>query len=96
MEFEDLEKRARLLQGLAQPNRIRLMRLLWMDGPCGVSRLANLTMMSVGNTSQHLLKLHNLGLVQRSAKGQMKIYEVGPASLAQFVRDAVMDIPAGS
>ena len=92
VSFEDLEKRARLLQGLAQPNRLRLMRLLF-DGPSSVGELAKRAGISTANTSQHLLKLRNLSLVQRSAKGQSKIYSVGRAAGANFISNAVLDIP---
>ena len=93
--FEDLEKRARLLQGLAQPNRLQLMRLLF-ERSYSVSELAKRTGISVANTSQHLLQLRNLGLAERSIQGQRKIYEPGPATMVSFVRDAVLDISGGS
>ena len=95
MKLKNLEERARLLHGLAQPNRLQIMRLLFEE-PGSVGKLAGLTGISVANASQHLLKLHNLGLVERSIQGKRRIYRTGPATMFGFVRLAVMEIPGGS
>jgi DNA-binding transcriptional ArsR family regulator len=55
---------ARSLRGLAHPLRLRLMELLWLDGPATATGLAARVGESTGTTSWHLRQLAEHGLIE--------------------------------
>jgi DNA-binding transcriptional ArsR family regulator len=55
---------ARSLRGLAHPLRVRLMELLWLDGPDTATGLAARVGESTGTTSYHLRQLAEHGFIE--------------------------------
>jgi DNA-binding transcriptional ArsR family regulator len=55
---------ARSLRGLAHPLRLRLMELLWLDGPATATSLAARVGESTGTTSWHLRQLAEHDLIE--------------------------------
>lgn len=74
------ESMARVLSALAAPVRIRLIHFL-SQAPLTVEVLAAKTDQSVANTSMHLRKMLNEGLVNAESIGQKRLYTLEPAVL---------------
>lgn len=66
---------ARLGKALSAPARIALLELL-EQSPYSVEALAELSGLSVANTSQHLQQLRQAGLVKASKQGLYMIYQL--------------------
>jgi len=68
---------ARLLRALADPDRLRIIRLL-RDGPKPVKDVAALLDAQVVNVSHHLGVLRNAGLVHDEKQGRFVLYHLSP------------------
>ena len=69
---------ARVARAIGHANRLELLEFV-AQGPRSVDELANMTRMSVANTSKHLQELRRAGLVQARKEGVRVFYEVaGP------------------
>jgi ArsR family transcriptional regulator len=80
----DAEALAKVLRALADPARVRLLRLC-ADRPTSVSELAAATSDSEPNVSRHLKQLAMVGLLRRVRRGQRVEYL--PVSEAGFAAD---------
>jgi ArsR family transcriptional regulator len=69
------ERCARLLQAVADPNRLRIIRCL-QGGPRNVSELARELNSEVVNVSHHLGVLRQNGLVRDEKRGRFVIYSL--------------------
>lgn len=65
---------ARLLRALADPDRLRIIRLL-QDGPHNVGDVAAQLDLQVVNVSHHLGVLRNVGLVRQERQGRFMVYQ---------------------
>lgn len=74
------ESMAGVLSAIAAPVRIRLIHFL-SQAPLTVEVLAAKTDQSVANTSMHLRKMLNEGLVNVESMGQKRLYTLEPAVL---------------
>ena len=74
------EKMAGVLSAMAAPVRIRLIHFL-SQAPLTVEVLASKTDQSVANTSMHLRKMLNEGLVSVETMGKKRLYTLTPAVL---------------
>lgn len=74
------ESMAGILSAIAAPVRIRLIHFL-SQAPLTVEVLAAKTDQSVANTSMHLRKMLNEGLVNVESMGQKRLYTLEPAVL---------------
>ena len=70
---------------VAEPARRELMDLL-IDGPRSVGELVAATGLSQPNTSRHLRILRETGLVNVTARGQQRLYELVPERLGELER----------
>lgn len=52
-----------IFKALAHPDRLTIMHALASSGPFNVMQLANVSSTSQSQTSQHLIKLRNAGLI---------------------------------
>jgi DNA-binding transcriptional ArsR family regulator len=68
------EELAKMLNGLSDPGRLKVFRLLAMDGDLCVTDLANILETSVPATSQQLRILETSGLVRKERRGRMTCY----------------------
>ncbi len=66
---------AKLLQALAEPNRIRIIDCL-RTGPKNVTQLAQLLNVEIVNVSHHLGVLRTGGLVEAEKSGRFVIYSL--------------------
>ena len=80
----DAEVMAKVLRAVADPARVRLLRLC-ADRPTSVSELAAATSDSEPNVSRHLKQLGQVGLLRRVRRGQRVEYQ--PAGEAGFAAD---------
>lgn len=76
-----LERAARRFQQLSDPTRLRLLSVLNQHGSLNVSSIADMSGVSVANTSQHLNRLAQAGLVSRDRQGNSIFYEISDPSL---------------
>lgn len=76
-----LEQAARRFQQLSDPTRLRLLSVLHQHGSLNVSGVADATGVSVANTSQHLNRLAQAGLVSRERRGNNIFYTIADPSL---------------
>lgn len=72
------KKCADLLQGIAEPNRIRIIECL-RAGSKNVTELAKLLNVEIVNVSHHLGVLRTAGLVLDEKQGRFVIYSLHPA-----------------
>ena len=72
---KNAENCAKLLQALAEPNRIRIIDCL-RTGSKNVTQLANLLKVEIVNVSHHLGVLKSGGLVQSEKSGRFVIYSL--------------------
>lgn len=88
----DPERTARLLQAVADPNRLRIIRCL-QTGPRNVSQLAEELNTEVVNVSHHLGVLRQNGLVHDLKKGRFVIYSLNPDYFKEFdEKSALLDL----
>ncbi|MDP3274816.1 MAG: metalloregulator ArsR/SmtB family transcription factor [Deltaproteobacteria bacterium] len=78
------EQLARIGKSLAAPKRVELLDLL-AQGPRTVEALAELSALSVANTSQHLKVLREASLVSREKQGLYGVYRLADAQVSRFV-----------
>jgi rhodanese-related sulfurtransferase len=77
------EQFARVAKALASPHRIELIDLL-AQGPRTVETLAQLSDMSLANTSQHLQVLRGAGLVEATKNGLFVTYSLADRTVADL------------
>lgn len=68
---------ARMLQALAEPNRIRIIECL-RTGSKNVTQLAQALNVEIVNVSHHLGVLRDAGLVEHTKDGRFVIYTLHP------------------
>jgi DNA-binding transcriptional ArsR family regulator len=73
----DSARCARYLKILADPDRLKIIQLLWA-GPKTVSELAELLNKELVNVSHHLRVLHRAQMVQTEKQGKFVIYTLEP------------------
>jgi DNA-binding transcriptional ArsR family regulator len=78
------ERIARVAQALADPRRVRALRLL-SSGPATVSEIASALGMRPASTSLQLSRLRPLGLVRVLRRGRHRIYSADPDLLSHLL-----------
>ncbi|MBL8792377.1 MAG: winged helix-turn-helix transcriptional regulator [Planctomycetia bacterium] len=81
---------ARLLRALADPDRLRIIRLL-SDGPSSVKDMAARLEAQVVNVSHHLGVLRQAGLVRDERQGRFVLYHLSPNVFQPAAPDARTD-----
>ena len=79
----DPEKTARLLQAVADPHRLRIIRVL-QTGSRNVSQLAKELNVEVVNVSHHLSVLRQSKLVNDEKQGRFVIYSLNTEYFREF------------
>lgn len=74
---EQAEKCAKMLQALAEPNRIRIIECL-RTGSMNVTQLAKELKVEIVNVSHHLGVLRTAGLVEDNKNGRFVVYSLHP------------------
>jgi len=74
---------ASLLSALNSPVRLRIIHFL-SQGPHPVELLAKKLDQTIANTSMHLRKMYNEGLLKIEGRGQQRFYEIANDALRQF------------
>lgn len=82
----DLCAAATLLAAMANPNRLRLLKLLDDNGEIQVGVLAEQLGLSQSALSQHLLKLKELGLVEYRRSSQRMFYSLRCPEVRRMLR----------
>ncbi len=80
-----LEELSNIGQALSDPARLKLLDLL-TQGERTVNELAEAAGLSTANASQHLLKLHRAGLVERDKDGLHVRYRIEDEDVLEFYR----------
>ncbi len=82
MEADPLQPQrcAKLLSALAQPERLRIVRLL-RGGPRNAGEIAELLAIPAVNVSHHMNVLKGVGLVQGEKHGRFMRYSLAPGVL---------------
>ncbi len=75
---------AQVAKALSNPNRLEILEFL-AQRECAVEDLANLTELSIANTSHHLQQLRHMGLVACRKEGQYVIYRLSGEDVVQLV-----------
>jgi ArsR family transcriptional regulator, arsenate/arsenite/antimonite-responsive transcriptional repressor len=84
--FSDAEQQAALFKTLADPTRLKLVKLLYSRPSCGplcVNAVAGLLGISQSAVSQHLRLLKAIGLVKGERKGYHIHYHIDNESLKE-------------
>ncbi len=76
---------AQMAQQLASPQRLEMLEYL-AQAPRSVEQLAQLTGLTVANTSRHLQQLRKVGLVRVERKGKQRIYHLAGDDIVQALR----------
>jgi DNA-binding transcriptional ArsR family regulator len=79
-----LEEVAKRFALLGEPSRLRLLKALHEAGELSVGELAARTELGRENTSKHLTRLAEAGLVGRRRQGATVFYRVADESLLQI------------
>jgi ArsR family transcriptional regulator, nickel/cobalt-responsive transcriptional repressor len=74
---EEAKNCAKLLQAIAESNRIRIIECLW-NGPQNVTELHKMLNVAIVNVSHHLGVLRNAGLVEDRKQGRFVMYSLSP------------------
>lgn len=77
LTIEDLARMAKVLKLLAHPHRLKVIDLLETHGPMPVHQLMEPLGLSQAATSNHLLKMRNIGLVMCERRGKEVWYDLG-------------------
>ncbi|MEQ1856562.1 MAG: metalloregulator ArsR/SmtB family transcription factor [Longimicrobiales bacterium] len=88
-----LAARARLLRGLSDPSRLRIVEAL-RAGPKTVSEICVTSGLSQPNASNHLACLLGCGLVERERIGRFAYYRLAGERIAALL-DLAEDVAAG-
>ncbi len=83
----DIELKAKLFRGLADPSRLAVLEAL-RDGRRCVSDLVRLTGLSQPSVSAHLACLQDCCLVHRAREGRFVYYEIGHKEAAVILEQA--------
>ena len=73
---------AQVAQATANPHRLELLDLL-VQAPRSVEQLAELSALSIANTSQHLQRLKRAGLVSSERRGASIWYRIAAPAVAR-------------
>ena len=76
-DLESAKNCAKLLQAIAEPNRIRIIECLW-EGSRNVTELHKILEVAIVNVSHHLGVLRSAGLVQDKKQGRFVLYSLSP------------------
>jgi ArsR family transcriptional regulator, nickel/cobalt-responsive transcriptional repressor len=76
-DLEQAKNCAKLLQAIAEPNRIRIIECLW-DGSKNVTELSKALEVAIVNVSHHLGVLRSAGLVEDKKQGRFVLYSLSP------------------
>ncbi len=79
-----MKKITRLLDAVADPTRLRLLRLLYRQELC-VCELMEALQLPQYKVSRHLLKLRRIGLAEATRNGRWMHYRVSPAAMRSMV-----------
>jgi len=79
------EQVAIIAQQLASPQRLEIIEYL-AQAPRSVEEISTLSGLSIANTSRHLIRLRQAGLVQVTRAGQKRIYSLTGTDIVQAVR----------
>lgn len=79
---------AKMSKGLASDKRLEILELL-TQAPKSVDNIAQITGMSVANTSRHLQILKESHLVVTNRNGNHIIYQLGSPEIRDLIRDLV-------
>jgi ArsR family transcriptional regulator len=85
--MEMIKEQAALFTALADPTRLRLLKLLFNQSPPGwrcVNNLSELLGISQPAVSQHLRVLKNVGLVTGERRGFRMHYQIDPEGLKRW------------
>lgn len=81
-----LEDVARRFSLLGDPTRLRVVRSLHDRGECSVQEVALTAGISMANASQHLLRLHDGGIVSRRRVGRSVRYMIADPTIEALCR----------
>ena len=84
--FDEVERLATILKGLADPSRLAIVRVLARDGPMNVGQIRDVVGQSQPAVSHHLSLLRSAGLVRRSRSGKFNVYELDGDGLLEALR----------
>lgn len=83
----DLELKAKMFRGFADPSRLAILELL-RSGPKCVHEIAASTRLSQPNTSAHLACLEDCGLVNKERQGKFIFYRLAHKESTALLKQA--------
>lgn len=81
-----LDEVARRFSLLGDPTRLRVVRVLHDVGESSVQEVAELAGTTLPNASQHLLRLHEAGIVSRRRDGKSVRYAIADPTIEELCR----------
>lgn len=84
MNDRDLELRAKLLRGLGDPSRLRVLEAL-RDGPLSAGEIVRRTGLSQPNASMHLYCLADCGLLTWDRDGRFVYYRIADKQVVRLL-----------
>ena len=86
-EKDDLELKAKMFRGFADPSRLAILEFLAM-GPKCVYDISESTRLSQPNTSAHLACLEDCGLVHKERQGKFIFYRLAHKESTALLKQA--------
>ncbi|MGH7577649.1 MAG: ArsR/SmtB family transcription factor [Longimicrobiales bacterium] len=84
---DSIATRAKLFRGFADPSRLSIVEAL-RAGPLSVTDIVDATGLTQSNTSNHLARLLDCGLVRREQRGRFACYELSDARVGVLLTAA--------
>lgn len=78
--FEDVERVARKLKHLSEPNKLKILLTLYRNGPLPVCIISHILKLDQTLVSHHLRSLREDGLVDYEQVGKFKLYKLTNSS----------------
>ncbi|MCL7389312.1 MAG: metalloregulator ArsR/SmtB family transcription factor [Thaumarchaeota archaeon] len=88
--IEGLDEVAYIFKHLAEPNKFKILLLLYINGPLPVCIISHVLNLDQTLTSHHLRSLRKAGLVEYERKGKFKFYKL--TNTSQKLLDAILTV----
>ncbi len=80
IHIEGLDEAVYIFKHLAEPNKCKILLLLYINGPLPVCIISHVLNLDQTLTSHHLRSLRGAGLVEYERKGKFKLYKLTTTS----------------
>ena len=91
MNNKKLENKITIMKALGHPTRLRIVDNINLLGSCSVGFLVKTLNLTQSNTSQHLSRLKNAGIVKIQRHGNENLYRINE-DMKEYIQFIVSDI----